>query len=417
MNQLLNASPKHPPGHAASAHAPAGRMLTRTLCALAATAAATAAGSTYAQSSVTLYGIIDDGVNYTSNVQTSPGNGHQQYGMLSGVLSGSRWGLRGNEDLGGGFSAVFVLENGFDVNGGKLGQGSLEFGRQAFVGVSTPYGTLTAGRQYDPMIDYVHPLTSGAMFAGNLGAHPGDLDNLNNTNRVNNSVKYQTANYAGFSAEGMYGFGGVPGSIGANQIYSIGAGYTHGPLNLGVAYLNAHNPNASFFGTAVGATAASNNLGSSPVIDGYASAQSEAVLTAGATYTIGAAMLNAVYANTRYNSLSGVVSVLNPAGLSGTATFNSAELGLQYQLTPALSLAAAYTYTDGGTTSRATYQQGAVSADYVLSKRTDVYLLGVLQHASGVDSTGRAARAAINGLSPSSSDQQATVRFAIRHKF
>ena len=66
----------------------------------------------------------------------------------------------------------------------------------------------------------------------------------------------------------------------------MGVGYSSGPLNVGAGYLNAHNPNASFFGTAVGATAASNNFGSSPVINGYASAQSQQIIGAGATFWI-----------------------------------------------------------------------------------------------------------------------------------
>jgi predicted porin len=379
--------------------------------------AAAASAPVHAQSSVTLYGIIDEGINYTSNVQTSPGHGHNLYSLSSGILSGSRWGLRGVEDLGGGLKALFVLENGFDVNNGKLGQGSLLFGRQAYVGMSGAFGTVTLGRQYDPVVDYIHPLMPSAMFSGSIGAHPGDLDNLNNTNRVNNAVKYRTPSFAGLTAEGMYSFGGMPGSMAGNQIYSIGAGYARGPLNVGLGYLNARNPNASFFGTAVGATAATNNFGSSPVINGYASAQSEEIISAGATYAIGAATVGAIYSNTKYKHMSGAASVLNPAGMGGTATFNSAELSFQYQLTPALSFGAAYNYTDGGAANDAKYQQGALSADYVVSKRTDFYLIGVLQHASGTDSTGHAARASLNGLTPSSGNQQATVRFAVRHKF
>src|SRR5471030_3382439 len=92
----------------------------------------------HAQSSVTLYGIIDEGINYASN-----SGGHTLYNLSSGVLQGSRFGLRGKEDLGSGLSAVFVLENGFDVNTGKLGQGGLMFGRQAWTGLSSDQGTLT----------------------------------------------------------------------------------------------------------------------------------------------------------------------------------------------------------------------------------------------------------------------------------
>ncbi len=74
--------------------------------------------------------------------------------MSSGNLQGSRWGLRGTEDLGGGLKAIFVLENGFNVFNGTLGQGGDELGRQAYVGLpTTQFGTVTLGRQYDSVVD------------------------------------------------------------------------------------------------------------------------------------------------------------------------------------------------------------------------------------------------------------------------
>src|SRR5689334_13059243 len=102
------------------------------------------AGAAHAQSTVTLYGISDEGFMFNNNAK-----GKHLYSMASGVMQGSRWGLRGTEDLGGGLKAVFVLENGFDVNTGALKQGGLEFGRQAYVGLSSGFGTVTLGRQYD----------------------------------------------------------------------------------------------------------------------------------------------------------------------------------------------------------------------------------------------------------------------------
>ncbi len=111
-----------------------------------------------AQSSVTRYGLIDEGFNYTSNV-----GGHSNYQLESGFAQGSRWGLKGTEDLGGGLKAVFQLENGFDVNSGNLGQGSRMFGRQANVGLSSDrFGTVTVGRQYDSVVDYFAPFTETA---------------------------------------------------------------------------------------------------------------------------------------------------------------------------------------------------------------------------------------------------------------
>src|SRR5689334_25129546 len=179
------------------------------------------AGVAHAQSSVTLYGIIDEGFNYTSNVQTAAGagrSGQHLYNLSSGVLQGSRWGLRGTEDLGGGLKAVFVLESGFDVNSGKSGQGGALFGRQAYVGLSSQFGTVTLGRQYDSVVDYVGPLEAGDQWGGYIAAHPGDIDNFNNAYRTNNTVKYTSADYGGLKFGGTYSFGGVAGNVTSNQI-------------------------------------------------------------------------------------------------------------------------------------------------------------------------------------------------------
>ena len=103
------------------------------------------ATAAHAQSSVTLYGLIDAGITYTNNQQ-----GHSNWKATSGSVNGSRWGLRGSEDLGGGLKAIFTLENGFSIMNGTNGQGGREFGRQAFVGLSSDqFGAVTLGRQYD----------------------------------------------------------------------------------------------------------------------------------------------------------------------------------------------------------------------------------------------------------------------------
>lgn len=127
-------------------------------------AMAFASAAAHAQSSVTLFGLIDDSMVYSSNQK-----GSSNYQINNGTLSTSRWGLRGKEDLGGGLSAVFWLENGFDVNSGGFKNGGDLFGRQAYVGLSNPYGTLTFGRQYDFVVDYIAPSTAvGQGFGGNF---------------------------------------------------------------------------------------------------------------------------------------------------------------------------------------------------------------------------------------------------------
>ncbi|WP_109482023.1 porin [Paraburkholderia sp. C35] len=365
------------------------------------------AGVAHAQSSVTLYGIIDEGF----NINTNSGGSHL-YNLSSGVLQGSRWGLRGTEDLGGGLKAVFVLENGFDVNSGKLGQGGLMFGRQAYVGLSSQFGTVTLGRQYDSVVDYVGPLEAGDQWGGYIAAHPGDLDNFNNAYRVNNAIKFTSANYAGLTFGGLYSLGGVAGDYSRNQIFSAGVGYNNGPLVLGAGYLNVRNPNVSLFGNNT-ATATLSTV-TSPVYSGYASAHTYQVIGAGGAYTIGAATIGATYSNVKFYDIGG-------ATFTGqTATFNNGEINFKYQLTPALLVGAAYDYTRGSSLNgndSAKYHQGSAGVDYFLSKRTDVYITGVYQHASGTDSTGKSAVAAINGLSASSNDNQFTARIGIRHKF
>ncbi|MFM0069472.1 porin, partial [Paraburkholderia aspalathi] len=147
------------------------------------------AGIAAAQSSVELYGIVDAGITYRSNERTgSPGSdtGHSNVAVTSGNLSGSRWGFKGQEQLGADWFALFVLEDGFDVTSGKIQQNGGLFGRQAFVGIgSQQYGTVTLGRQYTSLNDFVAPISPVA-FVGGYGAHPGDIDDLDQTARVNN---------------------------------------------------------------------------------------------------------------------------------------------------------------------------------------------------------------------------------------
>src|ERR1700730_9283229 len=90
----------------------------------------------HAQSSVTLYGFIDAGISYVNNSKTATGGSGKLVKVDDGVAKADRWRLLGTEDLGGGMKAIFVLENGFSVANGRLGQGGALFGRQAYVGLA-----------------------------------------------------------------------------------------------------------------------------------------------------------------------------------------------------------------------------------------------------------------------------------------
>ncbi|WP_409219341.1 porin [Caballeronia sp. INSB1] len=370
-----------------------------------------------AQGSVTLYGLIDEGFEAISNATTSggaPGGRQFRLDATSG-LNSSRWGLKGREDLGGGLAALFQLENGFELNNGRLGQGGALFGRQAFVGIeSKQLGTVTLGRQYDSVIDYVGKLEFGDSNVGTgHSAHPADLDNFNNSRRTNNAVKYTSNDYGGLTFGGMYSLGGVAGSVARNQIFSLGSGYRSGPITLGVAYLQARNPATSLFGSNPSDTPTSNGLTGTPVLSGYAGASAYNVIGAGALYTLGDAIIGANYSNVRFSGI--------PALGKTSAVFNDFEANLQYHFSPRLLGGIAYNYLHSSHVSNsvggANYSQLSAGMDYTVSRRTDLYAALQYQTANGHDSTGAVAVASIAGVSPSSNRQQTVGRVGLRHRF
>ena len=372
--------------------------------------AVTLAVPAFAQNSVTLYGVIDEGFNYTNNV-----GGQHAYEMGDGYVQGSRWGLKGTEDLGGGLKAVFQLENGFNLNTGGLRQGSRMFGRQAYVGLADDkFGTVTLGRQYDSLVDYLAQTTANGNWAGALFSHPYDNDNTDNSFRVDNTVKYTSPTFAGLQFGGTYSFSNSTG-FAANRQYSVGGQYANGGLLLAAAYLQANQP-GSTVGGAISQTGDSN----------FPSALLR-VFGAGVNYTFGPATLGFAYTNTYMKQPTGTEylggSILPATGTLSNLRFQNFELNGKYQLTPALFLGAMYTYTRASfnaTSGKANpvYHQFGVMADYNLSKRTDVYVQGAYQHAAG-DKTGTALDfAAVPGADDASSNRnQLVARVALRHKF
>lgn len=357
------------------------------------------AGVARAQSAETLYGVTDVGVLYTSNVNTASG-GKALWQLASGNMSGSRWGLLGKEDLGGGLKAVFKLENGFNINKGTLGQGGREFGRQAYVGVaSDAFGTLTMGRQYNAIQDYVAPLGIASVLA-QYATHPFDNDNLNNTYRTDNSVKYVTPSIAGFQGEAMYSFSNAT-NFANNRAYSVGATYHNGSLNLGAGYARSQNPGA--IGGAIvsnpSSTTTSNPLLGASRVDQWG---------AGGTYDVGPVTMGLLYTGSLYANST---NALTASG--GTIRFQNYEGSVRYQLTPTLILALSEAYTSvrqRGVSGH--YLQTSGGADYFLSKRTNLYLNGFYQK------TSRNLHASIDAAGgQASGTSQTAVVIGIRHKF
>jgi predicted porin len=396
----------------------------KSILALAALSTLAVAGTAHAQSSVTLFGIIDEGVDMITNK-----GGAHVYQASSSILQGDRWGLSGIEDLGGGLKAVFMLENGFNLNSGALSQNGLMFGRQAWVGLASGYGTVTLGRQYDSIFDYTAPLAAGQVGGGIYGAHPGDLDNSNIDYHANNTIKYSSVNMYGFKFGGTYSLGGTAGNFTNNQIISGGASYKQGPVALGAAYLNARNPGTGYFATT------SSSLPETlmtPIYSGFMSANTFQIIDAAAAYTIGPAIIGATYTNAKFMDLGSNAVPVGAAGpASGyrrgsTATFNDVQVNLQYAFTPTvhLLLASDYIHRNGLTESNglsvlaAKYLQYDAALDYSLSKRTDVYVMAVYQRALGDDSTGNRAVSAITDTTAfSSNGKQLLARVGMRVKF
>lgn len=363
-----------------------------------------------AQSSVTLYGLIDAGITYTNNQ-----HGHSNWQETSGSVNGSRWGLRGSEDLGGGLKAIFTLENGFGINDGTLKQGGREFGRQAFVGLaSDQFGAVTLGRQYDSMVDYVGPLAlTGTQYGGTQFAHPFDNDNLNNSFRVNNSVKYQSVNYGGFKFGALYGFSNQADGFANNRAYSAGASYNWGGLNIAAAYLQLNSNGAT------GAAAAFNS-GGAVSSDNTFFAGRQQTWGAGANYAFGPATVGLVYSQTNLSGLAGIGAGASgqSAGIGGfggdSAHFQNFEANARYALTPAVSIAGSYTYTKASLAgTRPHWNQFNLQTAYALSKRTDVYLQGEYQQVND----GAIVDADINGLAASGNNKQVAVTAGLRHRF
>jgi predicted porin len=201
--------------------------------ALTAAVLAVFSGAAFAQSNVTIYGIVDANITYDDN----GGPAGSAVRLDSGGQSGSRIGFRGTEDLGGGLSASFVLENGFNVDSGTLAQGGLFLGRQAWVGLDGGFGSVKMGRQYNAIFHALAGLDPfGIALAGDstrLFTHYGY--------RMNNTMTYTTPKLGPVSAQLLYGFGETAGNSSANRQLGLTAAYSSGPIMLTLVHHKAEN--------------------------------------------------------------------------------------------------------------------------------------------------------------------------------
>ena len=241
-------------------------LFARTAAALAAIPLAFAVSQATAQTAnVTLYGIVDVGVQHVTGVK-----GGSITQVASGIMEGSRWGLRGTEDLGGGYKAIFTLENRFEADTGGLSnrplsgaqlpdrftaglplavQGALNgaigpslgvnvpgrfFDRQAYVGLVTPFGAVLAGRQYTPAFEISNRYDA---FANATAASPGQLASIpaGIDIRESNALMYRIE-LQGFYSSAYYAFGESAAGTKRGRLVGINGGYQTAKFGAGIGY-------------------------------------------------------------------------------------------------------------------------------------------------------------------------------------
>jgi len=305
---------------------------------LIALAVMAAAGAASAQSSVQLYGIADvwfGGVKATgSKAQTV-----LEDGSVGGsrFVDGSRFGLKGSEDLGGGLKAIFTLEQGFTLDNGALnkdaaGKEQTGFNREATVGLQGNFGTVKLGKQFNAFDDVSS--AAATVFDGTLTPMNTVFESAAFGSTDANTVKYISPSFSGFSGSVSYSFGEnkKPG-VDATNDYALAGKYANGPFAAGIGY---------------------------GVKDLGAAGEDKATRLNG-SYNFGVATLKASYGLVDYAS---------------NFETNEYEIGVDYPVAPNLILSAGYAYSENENAAGVKQSDNSglgLAAAYLLSKRTTAY--------------------------------------------
>jgi predicted porin len=422
-------------------------------------------------SSVTLYGILDsaianiqhadnfDAFHPVANNPTVTKGTQSATGVLNGGMSATRWGIKGQEDMGSGVKALFLLEQGFNVGSGNVSNAALGlsrntssgpnmsadsavsgqfFNRGAYVGLSSDtYGALTLGRHQSFFLDNIalfDPILGSQAFSplGFSGTYGGG--GATDDSRVDNSLKYKVS-LGDFTLGALYKFGGVSGSTSAQSAYEFNAVYASGGLAVQLGYQGFKD-----------AFAISNATGTGTV---KATAEDTKSFMAAIKYTWEPITVRAGFEREEYenpsnpgtpavgttpatgdlavNSLFGISLAAAPSvtAFPQQKNLNVYWLGAGYAITPAFNLlAGAYhisqnDYDPSGCSSgkEAARCSGGLNyyslvGDYALSKRTDVYA-GIMK---SLVSGGPAAAVANTAPVPSENSNR-IVALGLHHRF
>lgn len=394
-----------------------------------------------AQTTVTLYGLVDGGVNYVSGLK----NGSATY-IASGIMEGSRWGLKGTEDLGGGYRAIFTLENRFEVDTGSvtnrpnspIGQlpdrvsttvnanlpvglsgtplaagtisaintaiGTNAFGvnlagnlfdRQAFTGLITPFGAFTLGRQYTPAYLTTAAFdasgTQSSLAAGQVASLPAAFDI-----RLSNTLQYGIK-AGGITATLMYGAGEVAGSNSAGRFLGGMVMYTGDGFSVGFG----HNEKKNEFGE----KSLTNNV-------------------LGANVNVGPGALYAQYATIKDDNPSGLSPFFVTAGPVFQNAYNVAFrqdaklMHIGYRLTSGVhTVVVAFNRLDDKRAVNADTDSYGVAYTYALSKRTNLNAVLTRFNNKGAGQVAPGGNGFLGGVTASAGTDSTNVAFGIRHAF
>jgi predicted porin len=357
----------------------------KTLFALAAMACAS--GAAHAQSNVTVYGLLDAGVEYTNHANAAQ---NSVLRLTSGGQNTSRFGFRGSEDIGGGLKAIFQLEGGFFLDNGTI-DGAL-FRRQANVGFEGGFGRVIAGRSYTTAYDFMlpfDPMGYAPDYSWVTSGNGTAVSKYGMTTAFDNIVKYQ-AQLGNVKLGASYGFGEVAGSNADSAKYTIGAGYNAGPLGVAATFERIN-------GNTVAATGRRNETSTWHL---------------GASYAVSDKLsLKGGYRN--YKLVAG-------AAATPDVRADLYWAGLNYQATPLVSLTGAVYHQNVKNVAAGTDADPTMyvfRAKYALSKRTDLYATTAYAKAKNNQRVGLTRDSSADGGVSGFSDTQTGVILGVQHRF
>ena len=354
---------------------------------LIALAVLAASGAAMAQSSVTLFGIVDANVGYVNH--SNAGNGGSVYGLGNSGNATSRLGLRGTEDLGGGLKAGFWLEGGLnnDVGAGGTQASGFDFKRESTVRLSGGFGEVRLGRELTPTFRAIHKYD--VFGAAGVGRYLGfqawqGAGGDNNRVRASNMITYASPNFSGFNASVAYAFDEKTSPDYKSGRYAGGmVGYDNGPLSVTASYAQ--------------------QLASTETL----------TASLGASYDFGVAKLTGMGTQTKYKYV------------GSSSKFNSYLIGLSAPVGGVGEVKAQYAFYDqkGYNTPTTSAKAHQFSLGYVhnLSKRTALYGTVAYIKNKGTSSLGLDAAGTYTGNNDvggvAQGQNQVGAQVGIRHAF